>query len=283
MNRSIELAAVVVVAAVASAAPVEAQTYGTFVWQTQPYCNRVTLTLTHTPGGFAATGTDDGCGAPRKASATGSLVLQPDGTAGVRVTIAATDGARAVDLWATVNTGTGGGSWSDGLGHSGTLVMGGAMPGLPKRPVTPALTNVTDHPTTDANPCFDGSGRPATPATPVFCGYASGYWLHGGLGLPGVQLWKDSEGRVHLRGSAQMSSGQAGHFVLALPAGYRPKRTITVPVQMSRASQNLGGTALIVIFGEDVATYRGLVAVQFQTDVNDRVVHFGEAVFSVDF
>jgi hypothetical protein len=281
MGRVVVLAVAVAAAILGSPASVAAQVFGTFVWQTQPFCNRLALTLTTTPGGFTVAGTDDGCGAPHKASVTGALVLNPDGTAGLRVTVAPTDGARAVELWATVSTAHGGGSWSDSAGHHGTLVLGGAMPGLPARPATPTPVDVANHPATDVNPCFDGAA-PATPVTPAFCGYSSGYWRHGGLGLPGVQLWKDGEGRVHLRGSAQKSSTQAGPFVLALPAGMRPKRTVTLSAQMSRASQNLGGTALIVIFGDDVATYRGLVAVQFQTDAADMSVHFGEVVFSVD-
>jgi hypothetical protein len=36
---------------------------GTFTWQMQPYCNKVTLTLTNSPGGFSLNGFDDHCGA----------------------------------------------------------------------------------------------------------------------------------------------------------------------------------------------------------------------------
>ena len=282
MFRFVVPAAVMAAAILGSPAPAAAQVFGTLAWQTQPYCNRLVLTLTVTPGGFTAVGTDDGCGAPRKAAVTGTIVLNPDGTAGLRVTIAPTDGPRVVDLWATVSAANGSGSWADSAGHSGTLALGGALAGLPARPSTPTPIDVGAHPGIDANPCFDSGGRPVSPVAPVFCGYGAAHWKHGGLGLPGVQLWKDADGRVHLRGSALKATDLAGSFVLALPAGLRPKRTLTFTAHMSRASQNLGGTALIVIFGDDVATYRGLVAVQFQTVAADMALHFGEIEFTAD-
>jgi hypothetical protein len=282
MSRASAFAVVTVAAMWIVPATAGAQVFGTFVWQTQPYCNRLALTLAVTPGGFTVAGTDDGCGASRKASVTGAMVINADGTAGLRVSIAPTDGARAVDLSATVSTAHGGGTWSDGAGNGGAFVLGGALPGLPVRPAQPTPMAVADHPGLDANPCFDGIGRPLSPSAPAFCGYGAAHWKHGGLGLPGVQLWKDADGRVHLRGSAQKNTDLAGPFVLALPAGMRPKRTLTFTAHMSRATQNLGGTALVVVFGDDVATYRGLVAVQFQTVAADMALHFGEIDFTVD-
>lgn len=280
MCRAIALAVVIAAAMFVVPAPAGAQVFGTFVWQTQPFCNRLALTLTNTPGGFTVAGTDDGCGAARKAGVTGTIVLNPDGTAGLRVSIAPTDGARVVDLWATVSTAHGGGAWSDSAGHGGALVLGGAQPGLPVRPTTPTPLDVAPNPMSQDNPCFDA----VRPATPTFCGYAGGYWQHGGIGMPGVQIWKDHEGRVHLRGSAQRSSATAGTFVLNLPPGWRPKRTVGMSVGTSRVSQNLGGTAMVLFIGDDypTAAYRGLVAINFQTDQLDGAVHFGEIVFTAD-
>ena len=68
MFRFVVPAVVMAAAILGSPAPAAAQVFGTLAWQTQPYCNRLVLTLTVTPGGFTAVGTDDGCGAPRKAS-----------------------------------------------------------------------------------------------------------------------------------------------------------------------------------------------------------------------
>ena len=274
----VDVFAVVMAAAVlGSAGQATAQT---FVWQTQPYCNRLALTLTGTPAGFTVVGTDDGCGEARKASVTGTIVLNADGTAGLRVTIAPTDGARVVDLWATVSTANGSGSWADAAGHSGTLVLGGHTTGLPTRPSTPTLLDVAANPRGQDNPCI----AEVRPATPTFCGYAGGFWQHGGLGLPGLQIWKDEDGRVHLRGSAQRSSGTAGIYVLDLPPGWRPKRTLGMAVSSSRVNQNLGATAMVLFIGDDYPNVllRGLVVVNYQTDPLDGALHFGEVVFSVD-
>ena len=55
-----------------TAAGASAQVLGTFAWQMQPYCNIVTLTLTQTPGGFTADGSDNQCGAAKLAGAAGA-------------------------------------------------------------------------------------------------------------------------------------------------------------------------------------------------------------------
>jgi len=64
------------------ASPASAQVL-TLTWQMQPFCNKVTVTLTGLPTGFALTGFDDLCGAGQRASVVGTAVLNPDGHAGV--------------------------------------------------------------------------------------------------------------------------------------------------------------------------------------------------------
>lgn len=49
------------------AAPVGAQTLGTFRFQLQPYCNVVTLTIVQQGAQYQLTGTDDQCGAGPRA------------------------------------------------------------------------------------------------------------------------------------------------------------------------------------------------------------------------
>ncbi len=115
--------------------PAAAQVFGTLAWQMQPYCNVVALTLTVTPTGFSLDGTDDQCGAATKASATGQVTLNPNGTAGVNFTVVTSPGGRGVHVSGVVNPGTGQGTWTDSLGNSGTFVLGGATPGLPARPL----------------------------------------------------------------------------------------------------------------------------------------------------
>jgi hypothetical protein len=277
MVRVVVLLAVMAAAILGSAASAAAQT---LVWQTQPYCNRLVLTLTGAAGGFTVVGTDDGCGAARKGSVTGTIVLNSDGTAGLRVAVAAAGGGRAVELWATVSTASGSGSWADAAGHSGTLALGSYIGGLPIRPSSPTPIDVADNPTTQDDPCFAAVG----PETPMLCGAAGGYWKHGAIGLPGLQIWKDADGRVHLRGSVNRTSSLAPLSVLILPPGWRPKRSVAMSVATSRIAEGVGGTAFVIFFGDDVpdALYRGLVFINSQTDPQHPALHFGETVLTVD-
>lgn len=255
-----------------------AQVLGTFTWQMQPFCNRVTLTLSSTPGGFVAAGTDDLCGAPKKAAATGFVVFHPDGTIGISMAIAAVAGVQVVDVAAVVSPANGQGTWSDSAGNSGTLVLGGATSGLPARPSAARPIDVADNPVGTDDPCLV-----SPPVELTLCGAAGSYWAHGGLGLPGLQVWKDETSRVHIRGSVvRRGAFLSGQRVFVLPATMRPTRTLAFSVGMSRASQNLGGRAQVLVYGPEVPALHGIVAVQFETDPADRALHFGEFVFSVD-
>ena len=117
------------------AAPASAQVFGTLSWQMQPYCNVVTLTLTVTPAGFALDGHDDQCGASTRGSATGQVTLNPNGTAGVNFTTVTSPGGKGIHVSGVVSIGTGQGTWTDSVGNSGSFVLGGAVTGLPVRPV----------------------------------------------------------------------------------------------------------------------------------------------------
>ena len=118
----------------ASATAASAQVFGTFTWQMQPYCNRVTLTLTSVTGNFTLDGSDDQCGAVKKASANGIGVFNPDGTVGLNFTIVTSTG-QAVAIAASVSPSNGQGPWTDSLGNSGTFAFLANTPGLPARPV----------------------------------------------------------------------------------------------------------------------------------------------------
>jgi hypothetical protein len=101
--------------------------------------------------------------------------------------------------------------------------------------------------------------------------------------MPGLQVWRDEGNQVHIRGSVvRNGSFFSGSRLFVLPAGYRPARTLTFSVGMTRASQNLGGRAMVIIYGPEVPGLHGLVGLQFTTDPADRAVHFGELVFSID-
>ncbi|MGD9902134.1 MAG: hypothetical protein AB7U83_01595 [Vicinamibacterales bacterium] len=125
---------------------VTAQTFGTFTWQMQPYCNVVSLTLANTPAGFTLQGTDNQCGAADKAGAFGLASFNAAGNVTLTFTIVTAPGGRPVHVSAIVSPATGSGTWTDSAGNSGTFALSGAVPGLPPRPLPPsglAIATVT--------------------------------------------------------------------------------------------------------------------------------------------
>lgn len=124
-----------VVAMLAGAGPASAQTLGPFRWQFQPFCNSVSLTLTSAPGGFTLTGTEDQCGAVDAASAVGVGSFSTSGNIALNFTIVTAPSGKPVHVSALVSPATGGGTWRDSGGNTGTFAFFGAIPGLPPRPV----------------------------------------------------------------------------------------------------------------------------------------------------
>ncbi len=121
-----------------------AQVIGTFAWQTQPYCNVVTVTVIQQGAQYQLTGYDNLCGAG-PAPVTGTAV--PAG-GGVRFgfAVARPDG-RAAHLSATITLAGLSGTWLDDDGRSGAFAFGGSATGAP-RPApagvaAPRLTAVT--------------------------------------------------------------------------------------------------------------------------------------------
>lgn len=110
-----------------------AQVFGNFTWQMQPYCNRVSMTLTNTPAGFTLDGADDQCGTSR-GSVFGVAVFTPTGTVALNFTIVSAPSGQGVHVSGLVDPGTGSGTWTDSAGNTGTFVLGGAAAGLPVRP-----------------------------------------------------------------------------------------------------------------------------------------------------
>jgi hypothetical protein len=121
-----------------------AQVIGTFAWQTQPYCNVVTVTVVQQGAQYQLTGHDNLCGAG-PAPVTGTAV--PAG-GGVRFgfAVARPDG-RAAHLSASIDLGTLSGTWADEAGLGGTFAFGGAgggalrpAPAVASTPVMQVLT-----------------------------------------------------------------------------------------------------------------------------------------------
>jgi len=146
------IAAVVVVAS--SAAPARAQVVGSFSWQTQPYCNVVTVTIVQQGGLYQLTGADDLCGAGT-APVSGTALPTAAGVV-LGFTTVLPDGS-AAHLSATVGVADGSGTWFDGAGHSGPFALNGGAAGA-ARPA-PAIDVAQLSPA-----IYAGSGAAATVA-----------------------------------------------------------------------------------------------------------------------
>jgi hypothetical protein len=259
-------------ALVFGASSASAQVLGTFTWQMQPFCNKVTVTLTAVAAGFMLHGFDDQCGAGPRGSAAGTVVLNPDGTASVNFTIVTSGAARAVQVSGIVSPATGQGTWTDSAGNAGNFVLGGAVPGLPPRPLTPTLINVAESPRQATDPCLT-----LPLPTMTLCGKSSGYWSNGGFGLPGLQVWRDGTGRVHIRGSVSRVNITSYGVVFVLPPDLRPQRLLGFPVGTgANAGVHLAGVAMMAIYPS------GAVSFFSMSQGTDTAFHLGEIVFTVD-
>jgi hypothetical protein len=106
-----------------------AQSLGTFTWQLQPFCNRLTVNVTQSGGLYTLDGFDDQCGAPQRAPLVGLATPNPDGTIGFGFHIATSPGGKTVSVEARISLATIGGPWTDSAGNSGTLVLNGSAAG----------------------------------------------------------------------------------------------------------------------------------------------------------
>ena len=84
--RAVAFTVVTLLPAAAAAQPL------TFTWQQQPYCNRLTFTVTVTGQVFTLDGFDDGCGAAVRSTATGVATLNPNGSASLGISIIGSGG-----------------------------------------------------------------------------------------------------------------------------------------------------------------------------------------------
>lgn len=116
--------------------PLRAQAVGTFTWQLQPFCNRVTVTITQEGGVYTLDGFDDQCGAPQRAPLVGLATANPDGSIGFGLHVVTVPGGRGLEVEARINLATLGGPWTDSAGNSGTFAFGAATGGSPRPPPT---------------------------------------------------------------------------------------------------------------------------------------------------
>ncbi len=133
IRRSLTWAAAALTAALV-AAPAEAQPFGTFTWQLQPFCNQVTVSITRDGSAYTLDGFDDQCGAPQRAPLIGTAVVNPDGAVGLGLVIVTVPGGRSLHVDAQVSPASGSGTWRDSAGNSGSFALGAAVAG-PERPL----------------------------------------------------------------------------------------------------------------------------------------------------
>lgn len=140
------------------APPATAQVIGTFRWQTQPFCNVLTLTVSQQGGQFLLTGTDDLCGAG-VAPVTGTAVVNGASVA-MGLTVALPSGAGA-HLTASIALSSVSGPWQDADGRTGTFqFLTGAGTGGSPRPAPASAAVITSAQL--APTIFAGSGSATT-------------------------------------------------------------------------------------------------------------------------
>jgi len=153
--RHLTVAAALVLSCASAAS---AQVIGTFSWQSQPYCNVLTMTIVQQGSVYLLTGQDTLCG-NGAAPITGTAVASGSNVV-MGLTVSLPSG-RAEHLSATVAVNTASGTWADADGHTGPFAINGSISGSPRpAPSTAALiTTAQLSPTV-----FAGTGAAATVA-----------------------------------------------------------------------------------------------------------------------
>ena len=146
--RPHRLVATLTLSLVLPAASALAQPIGAFRWQIQPYCNLITVTVTHQSGIYTLDGTDDRCGADQAASVVGIAHLTGSGLVGFGLT-SVLPGGTAVHTEATISLTSLSGTWRDSVGNNGSFVftpgagIGGAGRPIPAGGIAAAsITNI---------------------------------------------------------------------------------------------------------------------------------------------
>ncbi len=124
------------------ATPATAQPLGSFTWQLQPFCNRVTVNVRQDGAVYTLDGFDDQCGAGQRAPLVGLATPNPDGTIGFGLNIVAS-GGKAVNVDARITLAGLGGSWTDSAGNAGTFAFGANTGGTARPAPSAGLGDIT--------------------------------------------------------------------------------------------------------------------------------------------
>ena len=122
--------------------PAEAQPLGSFTWQLQPFCNRVTVSIRQDGAVYTLDGFDDQCGAAQRATLVGLATLNPDGTIGFGLNIVTT-GGKPVHVDARVSLPAGNGTWTDSAGNAGAFAFGANTGGSARPAPAVGLGDIT--------------------------------------------------------------------------------------------------------------------------------------------
>lgn len=220
MTSTIRIVAGVTLAiTVVGSSAAEAQLLGTFTWQQQPYCNRVTVTIATSGAGYAVDGYDDQCGSALRASVVGTSVVNGDGSVGLGLTVVTAPGGAPSHVDARVNPSSGNGVWTDSTGASGAFVLGASTAGSPRpTPPTPTTWGTTlQAPSTTAPPALTLKRElvPIWPAQPTLqAEYGAPATI--GAGTAAAVLGTSAHG-VAISGASDSGIGVLGYG--GLPSG----------------------------------------------------------------
>ncbi len=155
----------------------------------------------------------------------------------------------------------------------------GTYPAPTLAPSDPPVS-VADNPGGTDDPC----AGPVVPATMVLCGTTSNHWIAGGFDSPGIQVWRDRIGQVHIRGSATVSTTlNVAPALFRLPADQRPKRILSFPIATGQtAGVHQGGTALMFIYPAGFPDVAGIASVFSPSNPAHQVIHLGDITFRTD-
>lgn len=122
--RVIAVIAIVGAATFGAANRASAQPLGTFRWNTAPFCNVLSLTVTQVGATFTLDGFEEQCGGNPRLPTHGVAVPQPNGTVTLGLTVVSSPGNP--DPWnleAVISPATVSGTWRDSAGGSGNFVF----------------------------------------------------------------------------------------------------------------------------------------------------------------